>query len=99
MVVGARQRTWSRMRARLYHFRDHRGREVDLVLEARDGRIAGVAVKASTSVQLKDFRGLDHLAGRLGKRFRNGVVLYLADRVLSFGSGRTALPLSAPRAL
>lgn len=91
----ARQRTWSRMRTRLYHFRDHRGREVDLILEARDGQIAGVEVKASTSVQLKDFRGLDHLAGRLGKRFRNGVVLYLGDRVLSFGSGRTALPLSA----
>ena len=91
----ARQRTWSRTRTRLYHFRDHCGREVDLVLEARDGRIAGVEVKSSTSVQVNDFRGLDHLAHRLGPRFKNGVALYLGDRTLAFGPGRIALPLAA----
>ena len=95
----ARQRTWSRVRTTLHHFRDHRGREVDLILEARDGRVVGVEVKASASVQLKDFRGLDYLAGRIGERFRRGVVLYLGDRAMSFGPGRIALPLSALWAL
>ena len=90
-----RQMTWSRVLVDLYHFRDHNGPEVDLILEARDGRVAGVEVKASSTVRGKDFRGLDVLAERLGDRFRNGVVLYLGDRVVSFGPRRTALPISA----
>ena len=79
----------------LYHFRGHNGPEVDLVLEARDGRVAAVEVKASSTVQGRDFRGLDVMAERLGDRLRNGVVLYLGDRVVSFGPRRTAMPLSA----
>lgn len=90
-----RQVTWSRILVDLYHFRDHNGPEVDLILEARDGRVAGVEVKASSTVQGRDFRGLDVLAERLGDRFRNGVVLYLGERVMPFGARRTALPLSA----
>lgn len=90
-----RQATWSRVLVNVHHFRDHNGPEVDLILEARDGRLAGVEVKASSMVQGKDFRGLDVLAERLGSRLRNGVVLYLGDRVVPFGPRRTALPLSA----
>ena len=90
-----RQITWSRVLMDLYHFRGHNGPEVDLVLEARDGRVAAVEVKASSTVQGKDFRGLDLMAERLGDRFHNGVVLHLGDRVASFGPRRTAMPLSA----
>ena len=79
----------------VHHFRDHGGAEVDLVLEARDGRVAGIEVKASSSVEGKDFRGLDFLHERLGRRFAHGVVLYLGDAVLPFGDRRTAMPVSA----
>ena len=91
----SRQITWSRTLVDLYHFRGHNGPEVDLVLDARDGRVAAVEVKASSTIQGKDFRGLDLMAERLGDRFRNGVVLYLGDRVVPFGPRRTAMPLSA----
>jgi len=90
-----RQLTWSRVPADHRHFRDHNGPEADLILETRSGHVAGVDVKGSSTVRGKDFRGLDVLADRLGDKFRNGVVLYLGDRVVSFGPGRTALPLSA----
>lgn len=90
-----RQITWSRGLLDLYHFRAHNGPEVDLILEARDGRIAAVEVKASSTVQGRDFKGLDLLVERLGDRLRNGVVLYLGDKVVPFGPRRTALPLSA----
>ena len=90
-----RQATWAETSVDVHHFRDHGGMEVDLVLEAQDGRVAGVEVKASSSVEGRDFRGLDFLHDRLEDRFAHGVLLYLGDAVLPFGDRRTALPLSA----
>ncbi len=79
----------------LHHFRAHGVAEVDIVLESPDGRVAGVEVKASSTVDGRDFRGLDFLHGRLGPRFSHGVLLYLGAAVLPFGERRTAMPLSA----
>jgi predicted AAA+ superfamily ATPase len=90
-----RQATWSETEVDLFHFRDHNGPEVDLVLEASDGRVAGIEVKASSTVEGRDFRGLDMLHERLADRFVMGVVLHLGERVLSFGDRRVAMPLSA----
>jgi hypothetical protein len=42
-----------------------------------------------------DFRGLRHLASRLGDRFRAGIVLYAGEQQLSFGDRLTALPMAA----
>jgi hypothetical protein len=95
-VVGEvrRQASWLDSPPELYHFREHQGPEVDLVLEAPDGRVVGVEVKASSSVTGRDFAGLDRLAGTLGPAFCFGVVLYLGDRTLPFGDRRAALPIS-----
>jgi hypothetical protein len=90
-----RQATWSETEADLFHFREHNGVEVDLVLEANDGRVAGVEVKASSTVEGRDFRGLDLLHDRLADRFAMGVVLHLGERVLPFGDRRVAMPISA----
>lgn len=67
-------------RLQLYHFRDRDRHEVDLVLERRDGAIAGVEVKAAASVRASDFRGLKLLRDRLGERFAFGVVLHTGRR-------------------
>lgn len=91
----ARQRTWSRVDHGLYHYRDRAGPEVDIVLETRDGRVAGVEVKAAVSVSERDFAGLDLLRDRVGDAWAHGVVLHLGSRALSFGDRQTALPLSA----
>ena len=69
----------------LYHYRDKRQREVDLVIECSDGRIVGVEVKASASVHPRDFRGLAALADYAGDRFHRGVILYTGPNVLPFG--------------
>jgi predicted AAA+ superfamily ATPase len=97
LVAGelARQRTWSAVEHGLFHYRDRSGPEVDLVLESRDGRIAGVEVKAADSVSARDFAGLDLLRQRMGTAYAHGVVLHLGRDVLSFGDRQTALPLSA----
>jgi predicted AAA+ superfamily ATPase len=96
-VLGeiARQLTWSRTSARLYHYRDRDQYEVDGVLEDNSGRVVGIEVKASETVRADDFRGLRLLRLRLGDAFRAGIVLYCGSESLSFGDGLTCLPISA----
>lgn len=90
-----RQIGWSRTRPRIAHFRTRSGAEVDLVLEARDGQVVGVEVKASSTVRSEDFAGLRALADVAGPRLRRGVVLYTGSEQVSFGPGLIALPLAA----
>lgn len=91
----ARQLTWARTPARLYHYRDRDRYEVDGVLEDNVGRVVGVEVKAAETVRADDFRGLRRLQRRLGPRFHAGFVLYCGAESLSFGDGLTCLPISA----
>lgn len=88
-----RQAGWSSNDVTLHHLRTKDKLEVDGVLEARDGRVAGVEIKAGASVTSRDFRGLRWLARKTGSRFANGVVLYAGDQVLRFGPGLWALPM------
>ena len=67
---------------------------MDLLLERADGRVVGLEVKASSSIQAKHFRGLQSLADTLGPAFHRGVVLYTGTEVLPFGPGLWALPVS-----
>jgi hypothetical protein len=96
-VLGelARQLTWARTPARLYHYRDRDQYEVDAVIEDNAGQIVGVEVKAAETVRADDFRGLKRLQRRLGARFRAGFVLYCGAESLSFGDGLACLPISA----
>lgn len=89
-----RQVAWQEDVPSVFHFRDRDGREVDLVLERRDGSVAGVEVKSAASVSTADFRGLRHLRDKLGERFKLGVVLYTGEHALPFGDRLAAVPIS-----
>ncbi len=89
-----KQSTWSRERPQLFHWRTHSQQEVDLVLEAGD-RLAGVEVKAGSTVGLEDFKGLKALAAEAGDRFVRGVVLYTGNDILPFGDRLSAMPVSS----
>lgn len=91
----ARQLTWSDERAELYHYRTRDQIEVDAVIENRRGKVVGVEVKASSTVRAEDFRGLRHLAARLGPDFVAGFVLYTGRDTLPFGDRMRAVPVSA----
>lgn len=91
----ARQLTWSATEARLYHYRNSDGQEVDVVLEANDGRVVGIEIKASETPPADAFRHLEHLRRVTGDRFHQGIVLYAGAHTLSFGDRMTAVPLSA----
>jgi predicted AAA+ superfamily ATPase len=95
-VLGelARQLTWSEVDARIYHYRDRDGNEVDGILEDNAGRVIGVEVKASETIRSDDFKGLRLLENRLGDRFIAGFVLYCGAQRLSFGPRLACLPIS-----
>lgn len=89
-----KQLAWSVQTASAWHFRTATGSEVDLLLEAPDGRIVGIEVKASGSVTQGDLKGLRVLSEALGDRFIAGAVLYLGEQVLPLGGNLYALPIS-----
>jgi predicted AAA+ superfamily ATPase len=96
-VVGElrRQLTWSQHSARLFHYRDRHGAEVDFILESDDGRIAAIEVKATSTVTAKDTRWLAQMRNRLGERFVNGIILHTGTTSAPFGPRLTATPIDA----
>jgi predicted AAA+ superfamily ATPase len=91
----ARQLTWSDERAELFHYRTRDKVEVDALVQNRQGRVIGIETKASATVRAEDFRGLRHLAARLGDDFVAGIVLYTGPETLSFGDRLRAMPIAA----
>ncbi|MEV6658867.1 ATP-binding protein [Nocardia fluminea] len=96
-VLGelTRQLTWSTSMARLHHYRDRDGYEVDAILEDNAGRVVAIEVKAAETIRTDDFRGLRALQRRLGDRFHAGFVVYCGDQQLPFGDGMSGIPTSA----
>jgi uncharacterized protein len=96
-VLGelTRQLTWSTTMARLHHYRDRDGYEVDAILEDNAGRVVAIEVKAAETIRTDDFRGLRVLQRRLGDRFHAGFVVYCGDQQLPFGDGMSGVPISA----
>jgi predicted AAA+ superfamily ATPase len=90
-----KQATWCEADVGLYHLRTAGGSEVDLVIEARDGTIAGVESKLTASVRARDFNGLRRLRDRLGERFGAGIVVHTGPDTLPFGDRLWAVPISA----
>ncbi len=90
----ARQISWLDDRPEMFHFRDRDQREVDIVLEHRDGSVTAVEVKASATVDRRDFRGLAHLRDKLGARFKGGALLYAGTSTVPLGDRLAAVPLS-----
>ena len=93
----AKHAEWAEEEVGLYHFRDKRKREVDIVLERPDGRMAGVEVKASATLRRRDFDGLAALAEFAGTAFERGVMVYTGSQTLPFHRGPVrlyALPLA-----
>lgn len=79
----------------LWHYRTQAGIEVDFVLEDRLGRLTGIEVKASASIDGADFKGLRHLQETESTAFQRGIVLYAGREIVPFSDRLFAVPLSA----
>lgn len=88
-----RQLGWAERHARLSHYRDHDGAEVDLILETDDGHVAGIEVKATSSISGRDARWLNQIRDRLGSRFAGGLILHTGGTSAPFGDRVAAVPM------
>jgi predicted AAA+ superfamily ATPase len=80
---------------KLFHFRTSDKKEIDFIVEDRNGRILAIEVKASSAVVGDDFRHIRFLQNTLPDNFARGVVLYQGDKAVRFDRDLYALPLSA----
>ncbi|MSP97048.1 MAG: ATP-binding protein [Betaproteobacteria bacterium] len=85
---------FSRLHLTLWHYRTQTNIEVDFILENRVGQITGIEVKASATVEGKDFKGLRHLQATESAIFQRGIVLYTGREVVPFGEKLWAVPVS-----
>lgn len=88
-----RQAGWHQEPMEFFHFRDKDGVEVDIVIELGSRWVAGIEIKASSSVFPSDFRGLRKLSSAAGDRFARGVVLYDGETSVGFGDRLHAVPV------
>ncbi len=88
-----KQITWSETPVNMYHFRDQKGAEVDIVLEASSGEIVGIEVKATATPGISDLSGLRSLQSLAGKRFRRGFLLHTGASALRHSDEIYFLPI------
>ena len=89
-----RHASWQEAAVTFSHFRDKDKVEVDVVVES-EGRVAGVEVKAASTVTSDDFRGLRKLKEAVQNHlFAAGVVLYDGEAVAGFGDRLYAVPIT-----
>jgi predicted AAA+ superfamily ATPase len=90
-----RQLTRAATEVSIYHWHDRAGAEVDIVLEATDGRVVGLEIKSGQTAKPEWFRWLGQMRDALGNKFKAGVALYTGDQILPFGDRLLAVPISA----
>jgi predicted AAA+ superfamily ATPase len=88
-----RHAEWSERTPKLFHYRRER-EEIDLVMEDRSGDIACVEVKASASIQSRDWQALSRLRDARDKSFRCGVLLYAGENTVPLSDRVFAVPIS-----
>lgn len=84
---------------RLWHWRNHDGREIDIVAECGNSLVA-FEVKAASTLDAADMANLRWFKSHGPGRSRNvtGITFYLGDQILSFGDRMFGIPLSMFRA-
>lgn len=93
IVELKKQCSWSQTQPRCYHFRNQTNQEVDLVLESRSGKIVGIEIKASATVNMQDFKGLMTLSETAGQQFFQGIIIYTGEKLIPFGEKFWAVPI------
>jgi uncharacterized protein len=87
-----RQASWEDLPIIWHHFRDRDGYEVDIILE-RGQQVAGIEIKASSTVTSSDFKALRKVRDAAGDNFSMGIVLYDGEVTAPFGDKLMAVPL------
>jgi predicted AAA+ superfamily ATPase len=90
-----KQSGWASQLVNAFHFRTNDGIEVDLVLEAMDGQVCAIEIKAAGGLTPGATRGLEYLRDRLGERFVAGLVLTMGSQAQRIGDRLAVAPIDA----
>lgn len=89
------EREVSEIQPGFFHLRDQQGRrEVDLIVEAPDGRIVAIEIKATAAPTRHDARHLIWLRDELGPAFVTGIVFHTGPIAFKLDAEILALPIS-----
>ena len=93
-VEVRKQASFAATGATLHHFRDRRGREIDLILRLPTDRLICIEVTAAMKAHGAKARTLGWFRDTVGERFELGIVLYAGALPLRLGPRLVALPIS-----
>ena len=80
-----KQSTLLEKKVSIYHYRNVRQKEVDLIIEAKDGLIIAIEVKAKSLIKQSDLKGLVEIA-RGTDKLLNGYVIYTGEEIMPISS-------------
>ena len=75
----------------LYHYRQHSGTEVDLLIK-KDGKLFPIEIKASSRARPTDARGIQVLKEKVGSRVQPGLIIYAGTELLQLNDQTLAIP-------
>lgn len=79
----------------LTHYRDREKREVDFVVENKDGAVLGIEVKSASIVDKKMFKHIIWFRDNIvPKKDFVGIVMYTGEHVVPFGENLWAVPIN-----
>lgn len=81
---------------KLFHYRDHQKREIDFIIERKDGSLLCLEVKAGVTVGSSDFKHITWFKENIAKkRPCHSIILYAGERLIAFGPDLLAIPIPA----
>ena len=89
-----KQISWSQTKPELYFWRTSEGKEIDFVMEDKQGKVFALEVKAKSTLNASDFSHLKILQQNIPGQFLGGIVVYNGDKVLPFGTGLYGVPVT-----
>jgi predicted AAA+ superfamily ATPase len=75
----------------LYHYRQHSGAEIDLVIE-KDGKLFPIEIKAASNVRPADCRSIDIFREKMGDSVQPGLVIAACKDLFRVGERCVAVP-------
>jgi len=72
----------------------NQGKEVDFVIENKDGKMIGIEVKLDGTINEKDWANMNALRETVGSRFIKGVIVYTGNELIPVSRNIWAVPVN-----
>jgi predicted AAA+ superfamily ATPase len=86
---------WSELKPSVYHYRTQTGQEIDIILEAPDGRVCVIEVKMKSQIDARDIAIIKSFSEENSNIFHRGIIFYTGNEVINFSKTIVALPINS----